>query len=113
MKRIFFLIIICSGGQLLRGQTAATLQLQSGVHLKTQGGAYLVLNEANLLNNGGVIQHGVGQGVIKFTGGAPVTISGSDPIQVDKLELAKQAGTVLGLVAISVWALRLHLTVVC
>jgi hypothetical protein len=91
MKKIIILLVVSGGGHMLWAQTTATLQLRSGVHLKSQGGAYLVLNDAHLLNNGGIIQQATGQGVVKFTGGSAVAVNGTAPIQIDKLELGKQA----------------------
>jgi len=97
MKKIILLLVVCGGSPFLWGQTTAALNLNSGVHLKSQGGAYLVLNNTHLINEDGVIQQEAGEGVVKFTGGASVLITGEVPILIDRLELAKQPATVLRL----------------
>lgn len=96
MKRFFFLVFVFAYGALVRGQD--TVKISSGAHVKVTNKAYLVLKDISLKNNGTLEQAG-GDGTLKFTGPADISIVGSGITALDTLQLAKEAGTKLRLLS--------------
>lgn len=94
MKKILLLGIAIAGMLTLWGQ--GTLRLTPGAYLKTSGGAYLVLEDMHLVNDG-LLQQAQGDGFVKFTGGMNVNLSGNGPTFFDELLMAKAGPSTLNL----------------
>jgi hypothetical protein len=73
-----------------------TVLLGSGAQVKCSNGAYMVLNDMHLVNNG-TIQQSLGEGIFKFTGATDVELSGSGITILNKLHLNKSSNTRLSL----------------
>jgi len=94
MKKIFFVLgafvfVFQSWGQ-------GTLKITSGANITTSGGAYLVLDNMHIINDGS-LQQTAGNGSIKIVGGQNVNLSGSSPITLNQLLLAKSGSSALNL----------------
>ena len=94
MKKIFFVLgvfvfVFQSWGQ-------GTLKITPGANITTSGGAYLLLDNMHIINDGSLQQAG-GNGFIKLTGGQNVTLSGSSPTIMNQLLLAKSGSASLNL----------------
>lgn len=72
-----------------------TLNISSGSNIKPTGGAYVVFNNVNLVNNG-ILQQIAGGGTIEFAGNTDVSLSGTGTTSIDSLELS-QSGSNLNL----------------
>ncbi len=94
MKKIILLLaaVSCTLSVLAQG----TLQVTEGANLTIGNGAYLVLNNMHLVNNGTLEQTGT-DGTLKFTGAADVNISGSGTTTFGHLLLAKGSSAKLTL----------------
>ena len=94
MKKIFifFLAISCTTQLFAQG----TLNISSGATVRPTGGAYIVFNNVNLVNNG-TLQQAAGDGTIQFAGSNDETISGSGTSTIDNLVLTKGATANLNL----------------
>lgn len=93
MKQILFLLL--TSGFLLPLYGQGTFQI-SGATVKTTGGAYIVLDNMHLVNNGN-LQQASGDGSIKFTSSSEVNLSGSGTTTIDSLLLAKGSSSKLNL----------------
>lgn len=94
MKKLFSLLVVFAYTSLLYAQTS--FKLSSGAQFQTKGGAYLVLNNASLINNG-KIQQVKGDGRVKFTGSIDASLSGNGITVMDSLLLSKSVGSRLNL----------------
>lgn len=94
MKKILLIGLACVGVLTLWGQ--GTLRQTAGSHIKVVGGAYLVLNDMHLLNDG-TLQQAPGGGFVKFTGGLNVSLSGNGPTTFDELLMTKTGPSTLNL----------------
>lgn len=94
MKKILLLGLACAGVLTLWGQ--GTLRQTAGSYIKVVGGAYLVLNDMHLLNDG-TLQQAPGDGFVKFTGGLNVSLSGNGPTTFDELLMTKTGPSTLNL----------------
>lgn len=64
------------------------LWLTNGSHITTTGGAYIVLHNMNVINDG-TFKQVPGEGFVKLTGGMNVTLLGSSRTVFDQLLMAK------------------------
>ena len=94
MKKILFVFVAHTCVLITRAQ--GSLQVVAGAFIKSSGGAYLVLDNTNIVNNGS-LQQAAGNGFVKLTGGATVGLSGSSNTIIDALVLAKSDGTTYNL----------------
>lgn len=94
MKKILLIGLACAGVLTLWGQ--GTLRQTAGSHIKVVGGAYLVLNNMHVINDGS-LQQAPGDGFVKFTGAQNVNLSGNGPIIFDELLMAKAGPSTLNL----------------
>lgn len=94
MKKILLSGIAIAGVLTLCGQ--GTLRLTPGSHLKVVGGAYLVLDNMHLVNDGS-LQQAPDDGFVKFTGGMNVNLSGNGPTILDELLMTKTGPSTLNL----------------
>ena len=86
MKNIFItLLVICC---VIRSSAQGSLLASPGANIKTSNNSFIVLDNVHVVNNGSFVQV-VGDGTIKFTGNADVTISGSSITVFDRLNIAK------------------------
>jgi hypothetical protein len=86
MKKIIVVLIAINCTAQLFAQ--GTLNIAAGATVKPTGGAYLVFNNVNLVNNG-TLQQAASDGNIKFAGSVDETISGSGTTTIDNLLIAK------------------------
>ena len=88
MKKIFisFLAIICTTQLFAQG----TLNIATGATVKPTGGAYLILSNTDLVNNGS-LQQSPGDGYVEFAGNTDNAISGTGTTLFDNLILAKSS----------------------
>ena len=82
MKKIFLSIIIT----ILYTQLNAQLKVEAGASWVGHGNPTIVLQDMNLINNG---LFSSGTGTVKFTGFQNSTISGSSPISLYMMDIAK------------------------
>jgi hypothetical protein len=94
MKKMFLVLAATACAFVLWGQ--GTLQLTPGASIRSSGGAYLVLDNMHILNDGSFKQ-AAGNGFVKLTGGSNVTLSGTGITIIDELLLAKTGTAALGL----------------
>jgi hypothetical protein len=94
MKKIFLIGLACAGVLTLWGQ--GTLQQTAGSHIKIIGGAYLVLDNMHVVNNGS-LQMAPGNGFVQFTGPMNVSLSGSGTTTFDEMLMAKLGPSTLSL----------------
>lgn len=94
MKKILFVFVAHTCVLITWAQ--GSLQVGAGAFIKSSGGAYLVLDNTNIVNNGS-LQQAAGNGFVKLTGGATVGLSGSSNTIIDALVLAKSDGTTYNL----------------
>ena len=94
MKRIFLWLAVVVSACPLRGQDAA-MQVGSGANIISKSGAYIVLSNVHLVNNGN-IQQLSGDGTLKFTGGNDVNMGGTGTV-LDRLMLSKDGSSKLTL----------------
>jgi hypothetical protein len=90
MKKIFFVFVAHACACLLFAQ--GSMQIGAGAHVKSSGGAYIVLDNVGI-NNNGSFQQTAGNGFIKLTGTTNVSLSGSSNTTIDALLMAKSSGT--------------------
>ncbi|MES1216787.1 MAG: Calx-beta domain-containing protein [Bacteroidota bacterium] len=91
MKKFLLVLIVLKSTVPLFSQGG--IRVDSGTTIKSSNGAYIVLNNAGLVNNGG-IQH---SGVIKFIGNTNVSLSGNGSSVLDKINLSLSPATMLSL----------------
>ena len=96
MKKLFLLLVGHTCVVALFSQ--ASIRLGTGAYLTTSGGAYLVLDNINIVNNGS-LQQAAGAGFVKMTGAANVTISGTGTTTIDELLLAKPGASTMSLLS--------------
>jgi hypothetical protein len=94
MKKISFLILLITGSLYLFSQ--GTLQVSSGGSIRSDGKAWITLEDMNLENNGEVTEEN-GEGGIKFTGESDAHISGKGRTIFNNLQLAKTGSSRLHL----------------
>jgi hypothetical protein len=94
MKKIFLVLVASTCITQLWSQ--GTLRVSAGSHIKISGGAYLVMDNMHIVNDGTFLQ-GVGDGIVKLTGGTNIDLSGNSSIMVDKVELKKSPGSIVNL----------------
>ena len=94
MKKIFFVFVAHACAFMLYGQ--GSLQIGAGAFIKSSGGAFLVLENTNLTNNGS-FQQTAGNGFVKLTGATNVSLSGSSATTIDAIQLAKSSGATFSL----------------
>src|SRR6187200_917348 len=94
MKKIFFVFVAHACAFILYAQ--GSLQLGAGTHVKSSGGAYIVLDNINIVNNG-TLQQVAGNGFVKLTGATNVSLSGSSNTFIDELLMAKSSGATFSL----------------
>ena len=94
MKKIFFVFVAHACAFISYSQ--GSIQLGAGTHIKSVGGAYIVLDNANIINNGS-FQQTAGNGFVKLTGATNVSLAGSSVTTIDALQLAKSSGATLSL----------------
>lgn len=94
MKKILQMLFagMCS----LHLSAQGTFQMTPGTNLITINGAYLVLDNTHLINNG-TLEQSSNSGTIKFTGAANVNLAGSGTTIIDQLQLSKGTNAVLTL----------------
>lgn len=94
MKKIFFVFVAhaCAFISFAQG----SLQLGAGAYIKSSGGAYIVLENTSITNNGS-FQQTAGNGFVKLTGATNVSLSGSNAPTIDILQLAKSSGATFSL----------------
>jgi hypothetical protein len=86
MKKIILVLVasVCSFQLWSQG----TLELTTGAAINTTGGAYFVLDNMHIKNNGS-FQQTSGNGMVKLTGGLDVNLSGNSPTTINELLMAK------------------------
>lgn len=94
MKKIILLLVAHACALTLLSQ--GLVQLGTGAYVNSSGGAYLVFDNVNIVNNGSV-QQVAGAGFVKFTGSANVSLSGTGATTIDELLLAKTGASTLSL----------------
>jgi len=94
MKNIFFVFVAQACALILYAQ--GSMQLGAGTHVKSSAGAYIVLDNINIVNNG-TLQQIAGNGFIKLTGATTVSLSGSSNTVIDALLMAKSTGSTFNL----------------
>jgi len=88
MKKLIILFFVTVFTTQLFAQ--GTLNISSGATLKPTGGAYLVLNNTDLVNNGS-LQQSPGDGYVAFAGNTDNVISGTGTTLFDNLILTKSS----------------------
>src|SRR5215213_4677852 len=96
MKKIFLLLMAHALASTLAAQ--GFLQLTAGGNVRTSGGAYLILDNMQIVNEGSIKQ-APGNGFIKFTGGSNVNLSGTGITIIDEMLMAKSGAATLNLQA--------------
>jgi len=91
-KEIILFFVALISAPILFAQ--ASLTIPAGITVKTNGNAYIVLRDMDLINNSSFLQE---SGKIKFTGNANVVISGSGTTTINDLLLSKGEGSVVKL----------------
>lgn len=86
MNKIIFTGIFCF--LVIASQAQNVLKVQSGVVLSTTGGVTITLNDMDF-DNDGILNQGVGQGILFFKGTAANSISGNSSTLFDVLQLGK------------------------
>jgi hypothetical protein len=94
MKKIFLLLVAHACAFMLWAQ--GSLQLGAGSNITSSGGAYLVLNNVNIINNGSLQQTG-GDGFVMLTGTSNVSLSGGGMNNLNALLLAKSGTAIFSL----------------
>ena len=94
MKKIFFVLLAHACACMLFAQ--GSMQIGAGAHVKSSGGAYIVLDNVGI-NNNGSFQQTAGNGFIKLTGAANVSLAGSSNTTIDALLMAKSSGATFNL----------------
>src|SRR5437773_2413175 len=94
MKKIILLLVAHACALTLLSQ--GLVQLGTGAYVNSSGGAYVVFDNVNIVNNGSV-QRVAGAGFVKFTGSANVSLSGTGATTIDELLLAKTGASTLSL----------------
>ena len=94
MKKIFIVFIAHACSLVMYSQ--ASIKVDAGAHIRSAGGAYMVLDNINIGNNGS-IQQTAGSGFVKLTGATNVSLSGSGITAFDVLQLAKDDGAIFNL----------------
>jgi hypothetical protein len=94
MKKIFF--ILCAFVVVFQSHGQGTLQVTPGANIKTSGGAYLVLDNMHIVNEG-TFQQTATNGFVKLSGGQNVNLSGSSATNINQLLLAKSGSSTFNL----------------
>ena len=90
MKKVFIALIVLLQAGRLAAQPG--LKIKPGASIKTINGAYIVLNNASLTNDGS-IQQTANSGTFKFAGTSVDTIKGTGSFVFDKIQVAKTIGS--------------------
>ena len=96
MKNIFLLLVAHACAFTV--WTQSSLRLLPGANITSANGAYLVLDNINVLNDG-AIQQTAGSGFVKLTGANDVSLSGSGTTRINTLLLEKTAAATFNLLA--------------
>ena len=96
MKNIFLLLVAHACA--LTVWTQSSLRLLPGANITSANGAYLVLNNISVVNNGS-IQQTTGDGFVKLTGANDVSLSGSGTTTINTLLLEKTGAATFSLLA--------------
>ena len=88
MKKIFLIFVGLTCAFTLWSQSS--LRIGAGAYITSSGGAYVILDNMNIVNNGTLQQPG-GDGFVMLTGATNVSLSGSGSTNVNTLLLAKNA----------------------
>lgn len=91
MKKFLLVLIVLKSTIPLFSQGG--FKVESGTTIKTNSGAYIILNNTNLVNNGTLQQ----SGIVKFTGNTNVSISGSGNSSFSKINLSLDPAAILSL----------------
>lgn len=94
MKKIFFLFVAHACAFISNAQ--GSFQVGTGSFVKSVDGAYLVLENVNISNNGS-FQQVAGNGFVKLTGATNVNLSGNNNTAIDALLLAKSSGAIFSM----------------
>ena len=94
MKRIILLFIVA--GTAIYVSAQGSCKIMPGTTIKTINGAHFVLNNMSLINNG-TIQQATNAGNFDFRGNTNDTISGTGITIFDRINLAKNSGSLLTL----------------
>ena len=94
MKKIFLLLVAHACAFTLWAQVS--VQLGTGATVNSSGGAYFILNNVNIVNNGSFQQTG-GDGFVVLTGTSNVSLSGSGSTNINTLLLAKSGAATFNL----------------
>ena len=94
MKKICIVLVAHACSILMYSQ--ASIKIDAGAHIKSAGGAYMVLDNINVANNGS-FQQAAGSGFVKLTGAANVSLSGNGSTSIDVLLLQKDDGAIFNL----------------
>lgn len=94
MKNICIVLVAHACSLVLYAQ--GSVKVDAGAHIKSAGGAYMVLDNINIANNGS-FQQTAGSGFVKLTGATNVSLSGSGNTAIDVLQLAKDDGAIFNL----------------
>jgi len=86
MKKIFF--ILCACFFVFQSPGQGTFKISLGASITTSGGAYLVLDNMHIVNDGS-LQQTAGAGFVKLVGAQNVNLSGSGTTILDQLLIAK------------------------
>jgi len=94
MKKIILVLVasVCSFQLWSQG----TLKLTAGSNIRTSSGAYLVLDNVNIANDGS-FEQAAGAGFVKLTGPMNVSLSGTGTTTIDELLLEKMGPSTLSL----------------
>ena len=94
MKKIFF--VLGAFVFVFQSWSQGTLKITPGANITTSGGAYLLLDNMHIVNDGS-LQQAAGNGFIKMVGGQNVNLSGSNSTTINQLLLAKSGASSLNL----------------
>jgi hypothetical protein len=89
MKKIFVLLVTNALAYTIFAQGA--LRINGGATVRSSGGAYFVLNNTDIVNNG-TFQQSDRKGLVKLTGASNVSLSGSGVNSFNTVLLAKSNG---------------------
>jgi hypothetical protein len=94
MKKIFLLLMAHACAYQLWAQ--GSLQLTPGANFRSSNGAYLVLDNINIINDGSFKQSS-GDGFVMLTGGININLTGTGITIIDKFLMAKPGPATLNL----------------
>src|SRR5215207_8581026 len=91
MKNIYLILLLT--GCVLRSTAQGTMRSTPGATIRAVSNAFIVLDNVSLVNNGNFVQ-ATGDGTTRFAGNADVSISGSNTITFDKVNISKTGAKV-------------------